>query len=123
MATFFSPYNLKSIIESVSFVLEIIAVAIIFLSVFFALLNIFRHFLKHETTQECIDAFKRTIGKGIQVALELLIASDIIHTVVLAANLENVAVLAILVLLRTFLSWTLIFETEGRWPWSKASFR
>jgi uncharacterized membrane protein len=47
-----------------------------------------------------------------------LIAADIINTVVLAATLENVAVLAILVLIRTFLSWTLIFETEGRWPWN-----
>lgn len=119
MATFISYSKWVSIIESISFILEVIAVAIIFLSIIFALINIIRHLLKHETTQESIDAFKRTIGKGIQVALELLIAADIINTVVLAANLENVVVLAILVLIRTFLSWTLMFETEGRWPWGK----
>ena len=53
--------------------------------------------------------------------MELLIAADIINTVVLSATLENVTVLAILVLIRTFLSWTLMFETEGKWPWSRKS--
>ena len=105
------------IIADISFGLEIIAVLMIFAAILAALLNFVRHLMKHEPSQECIDAFKRTVGKGIQIALELLIAADLINTVVLAATLENVAVLAILVIIRTFLSWTLIFETEGRWPW------
>jgi len=122
MDPLFSFPKLTFIVESISFTLEIIAVVIIFLAIIAALTNIVRHRLKHETTQECIDAFKRTVGKGIQVALELLIAADIINTVVLSATLENVTVLAILVLIRTFLSWTLMFETEGKWPWSKKSY-
>ena len=101
------------IIADISFGLEIIAVLMIVAAIIAALLNFVRHLLKHEPSQECIDAFKRTVGKGIQIALELLIAADLINTVVLAATLENVAVLAILVIIRTFLSWTLIFETEG----------
>jgi len=105
------------LVAEVAFALEIIAVLIILAAIIAALLNFTRHLMKHEPSQECIDAFKRTVGKGIQIALELLIAADIINTVVLAATLENVAVLTILVLIRTFLSWTLIFETEGRWPW------
>jgi len=121
MEPFFSFPKLTFIIECISFSLEIIAVVIIFLAIIVALINIARHLLKHETTQESINAFKRTVGKGIQVALELLIAADIINTVVLSATLENVTVLAILVLIRTFLSWTLMFETEGKWPWSKKS--
>lgn len=110
--------KLISIIESISFGLEIIAVIIILFAVLLALINLFRHLFMHETTQECINVFKRTASKGIQVALELLIAADIIHTVVLSASLENVAILAILVLIRTFLSWTLVYETEGSWPWN-----
>jgi uncharacterized membrane protein len=117
MAVFFSYPNWAPIIEGISFFLEIIAVGIIFLSIVLALVNLTRHLLSHDTTQGCIDAFKRAIGKGIQIALELLIAADIINTVVLAATLENVVVLAVLVLIRTFLSWTLMFETEGHWPW------
>lgn len=118
---FYSFPKLTSIIEGISFGLEIIAVVIISLAIIVALINIVRHLLKHEITQDSINAFKRTVGKGIQVALELLIAADIINTVVLSATLENVTVLAILVLIRTFLSWTLMFEIEGKWPWSRRS--
>ncbi len=105
-------------IADIAFVLEIIAVLVILAAIIAALLNFVRHILKHDPSQACIDAFKRTVGKGIQIALEMLIAADIINTVVLAATLENVVVLTILVLIRTFLSWTLIFETEGSWPWN-----
>jgi uncharacterized membrane protein len=106
------------IIADIAFGLEIVAVLIILAAIVAALLNFIRHIMMHDPSQECIDAFKRTVGKGIQIALEMLIAADIIYTVVLAATLENVIVLTILVLIRTFLSWTLIFETEGRWPWN-----
>lgn len=107
------------LVESISFLLEIVAVLIIFISIIIAISSIIRCLFNRETAQQGIDTFKHTIGKGIQVALELLIAADIINTVVLDATLENVVVLAILVLIRTFLSWTLMFETEGRWPWGK----
>ena len=106
------------IIADISFGLEILAVLVILTAIITALITYAKHLLHHDPTQECINAFKRSVGKGIQIALEMLIAADLINTVVLSATLENVAVLAILVLIRTFLSWTLIFETEGRWPWN-----
>jgi uncharacterized membrane protein len=118
MNPLFSFPKLISIIEGISSGLEIIAVGIILLAIVTALINLIRHMIMHDTTQICIKAFKRTASKGIQIALELLIAADIIHTVVLSATFENVAILAILVLIRTFLSWTLVYETEGKWPWS-----
>jgi uncharacterized membrane protein len=46
-----------------------------------------------------------------------LVAADIVRTVALEATLESVAVLGLLVLIRTFLSWALVVEVEGRWPW------
>jgi hypothetical protein len=51
---------------------------------------------------------------GIQ---EFLVAADVVRTVALEPTLDNVAVLGLLVLVRTFLSWTLTVEIEGRWPW------
>ena len=68
---------------------------------------------------DALQSFKRTMARGLLVGLDLLIAADIIKTVTLEANLENATVLAILVLIRTFLSWTLILEVEDRWPWQK----
>jgi uncharacterized membrane protein len=61
--------------------------------------------------------FKRLIAWGLLIGLDLLIAADVIKTVTLDPTLENALVLAILVVIRTFLSWALVLEAEGRWPW------
>ena len=57
------------------------------------------------------------LGRALLLGLEVLVAADIIRTVALEATLESVAALGLLVLVRTFLSWALVVEIEGRWPW------
>lgn len=64
-------------------------------------------------------AYRRQLGRSIILGLEFLIAGDIIRTVVVADTLENVAVLGMIILIRTFLSVTLHLEVEGRWPWQQ----
>ena len=59
----------------------------------------------------------RARAQALLLGLEVLVAADIIHTVALEATLESVFVLGLLVLIRTFLSWALVVEMEGRWPW------
>lgn len=61
--------------------------------------------------------FRRQLGRSIILGLEFLIAGDIMQTIVVAATWENVAVLGLIILIRTFLSMTLHLEIEGRWPW------
>ncbi|MGB5444161.1 MAG: DUF1622 domain-containing protein, partial [Psychromonas sp.] len=61
--------------------------------------------------------YRRQLGRSIMLGLEFLIAGDIIRTVIVADTLENVAVLGMIILMRTFLSVTLHLEIEGRWPW------
>lgn len=61
--------------------------------------------------------YRRQMGRSIILGLEFLIAGDIIRTVIVANTLENVAVLGLIILIRTFLSLTLYLEVEGRWPW------
>lgn len=61
--------------------------------------------------------YRQRLGRSIILGLEFLIAGDIIRTVVVANTLENVAVLGLIILIRTFLSVTLHLEVEGRWPW------
>jgi uncharacterized membrane protein len=63
------------------------------------------------------DQFKRLMSRGLLIGLDLLIAGDVIKTVTLEPTLENILGLGLLVLIRTFLSWSLILEVEGRWPW------
>ncbi len=61
--------------------------------------------------------FRRQLGRSIMLGLEFLIAGDIVRTVVVADTLQNIAVLGLIILIRSFLSVTLHLEVEGRWPW------
>lgn len=51
--------------------------------------------------------------------LEILVAADVVRTVTLDNTLRSIAGLGLLVLIRTFLSWSLMLEIEGRWPWQR----
>ena len=63
--------------------------------------------------------FRRWLGRSILLGLELLVAADIIRTVATQPTLGSVAVLAAIVLIRTFLSFSLELEITGHWPWQK----
>jgi uncharacterized membrane protein len=63
--------------------------------------------------------YRRRLGRSILLGLEFLVAADIIHTVAVTPTFESVGILALIVLIRTFLSWTLELEITGRWPWQK----
>ncbi|MDQ3414551.1 MAG: DUF1622 domain-containing protein [Verrucomicrobiota bacterium] len=63
--------------------------------------------------------YRQDLGRAILLGLEFLIAGDIMRTVVVAPTLENVLVLGLIVLIRTFLSLSLQLEIEGRLPWAR----
>jgi uncharacterized membrane protein len=63
------------------------------------------------------ESYKHQMGRSLLLGLEFLVAGDVVRTVALEPTLLNVAVLGLLVLVRTFLSWSLAVEIEGRWPW------
>lgn len=66
------------------------------------------------------DVFRATFGRGILLGLEFLVAADIIRTVAVKPTLQSVAVLAVIILIRTFLSVSLKAEIEGGWPWRRS---
>src|SRR5947209_13809538 len=63
---------------------------------------------------------RQDLGRAILLGLEVLVAGDIIRTVAFTPTMNSVVVLAMIVAIRTFLSWSLAFELEGRWPWQAA---
>lgn len=75
---------------------------------------------RKQRAQEGFHAIRQNLGRGILLGLEFLVAADIIHTVAVELSFETVGVLAIIVLIRTFLSFTLDLELTGRWPWQKS---
>lgn len=66
---------------------------------------------------EAYRRFRLNLGRAILLGLEFLVAADIIRTVSEEPTLRGVLVLGLIVLIRTFLSFTLTVELEGRWPW------
>jgi uncharacterized membrane protein len=65
------------------------------------------------------ETYRQRLGRSILLGLELLVAADIIRTVAVEPSFESLGVLALIVLIRTFLSFTLELEMTGRWPWQK----
>jgi len=105
-------------IELVARELEVLGLAVIGLASLYAtirgLLNI---------RQRKPDAYQRLkifIGKSLQLGLEFLVAADIIRTVTVAPTREGIVALGLLIVVRTFLSWSITVEIEGCWPWQVA---
>lgn len=84
-----------------------------------ALWAVIRYFTSLKGTDRAYEAFRSHLGRGTLVALEFLIAADIIRTVAVRATWENVGILAAIVLIRTFLSMTLSMEINAWLPWEK----
>lgn len=66
-----------------------------------------------------LPAYRADLGRGVLLGLEMLVAADIIGTVAVTPSFGNLGVLAIVVLIRTFLSISLGVEIEGHWPWRR----
>jgi len=63
------------------------------------------------------ERYKQELGKPLLLGLLLSIAGDVVRTMAVTPTLVDVAILGLLVLVRTVLSWSLFVEMEGRWPW------
>ena len=72
---------------------------------------------------EIYRPLRRQLGASILLGLEFLVAADIIRTVAVTPELRSVLVLGAIVLIRTFLSYSLQLEVTGYWPWQAAQAR
>lgn len=76
-------------------------------------------FVQQRMAEPHYETYKIRIGRSLLLGLEVVVAADIVKSIAVQPTLESLAVLAGLVLIRTFLSWTLVLEIEGRWPWQR----
>ncbi len=107
-----------AIAEAISWCVDAAGVALITLGLLYALV---RFVVVAAPPDDRYRRFRREVGRGILLGLEFLVAADIIRTVAVAPTLENVLVLGVIVLIRTFLSMAVQVEIEGRWPWQRAA--
>jgi uncharacterized membrane protein len=69
------------------------------------------------------EELRRSLGRSILLGLEILVAADIIRTIAITPTFATVGVLGLIVVVRTFLSFSLEAELDGQWPWRKARDR
>jgi uncharacterized membrane protein len=111
---------IHEVIEWVALGIELLAVAVIVGAVI--ILAIRRgtvRYLFHLGEPGAYENYNHVLAKALLLGLELLVAADVVRTVALDPTLGNVAVLGVLVVVRTLLSWSMSVEVEGHWPWAR----
>ena len=104
-------------------VIELIGVAIIAAGAVITLAQFLFRIARRDDQLDSFHLFRASFGRAILLGLEFLVAADIINTITVELTVESVASLAVIILVRTFLSFTLELEIEGRWPWQRGARR
>lgn len=112
--------DFKELISNIGYAIEGIGVLVIMVGSVVSSFRFLSNFWKQPEGM-AFRTFRRQLGRSIILGLEFLIAGDIIRTVVVADTLTNIAILGLIILIRSFLSVTLHLEVEGRWPWQQAT--
>jgi len=99
---------------------EAIATIILIVGVVLCVGRLVKQMFQGTDRHELYRDFREGIARSLLLAVDLLVAADIILTVTLDLSLESFQVLGLLVLIRTFLHFTLELELTGRWPWQRS---
>jgi uncharacterized membrane protein len=106
-------------VEGAGIFLSLCSVVIIVVGLLVVFGSYLRHF-RQLSPEESFSKFKPRLARVLMVALEILVVADVIETVAVDITFESLAALGLLLIVRTWLSWTLALESEGRWPWQPA---
>ena len=98
---------------------QVVGIAVLVIGALLAFVMYLKALHRRDTPMAYSD-LRRDLGKAILVGLELLVAADIISSVAINPTFATVGLLGLIVLIRTFLSWSLEVEVNGRWPWQSS---
>jgi uncharacterized membrane protein len=107
-------------VDRLAKLLELAGVGIIIGGVALAAIQFARSGLRGGGWQTAYQACRSNLGRGILLGLELLVGADIISTITAPLTFQSVALLGGIIMIRTFLSFSLETEIEGCWPWQRA---
>lgn len=107
------------IIEIVGQGVDVAGVVVMVLGMLVSTVYFFNNHRRKQNPTEAYQNYRQGIGRAILLGLEILIVADIIRTIAIEPTFSSLGILAIIVLIRTFLSATLELELEGRWPWQQ----
>jgi uncharacterized membrane protein len=109
---------MTELVETIGWIIDLVGVAIIAIGATLAT-GAFALRLRIGTLADAYRIYRISLGRAILLGLEFLVAGDIIRTVAISPSFESVGVLGLIVVVRTFLSFALEVELEGRWPWQR----
>ena len=110
--------QVREIVELAGTAAEVAGVALIVGGLVVATL---RYAVRRRDAASPYQRYRQDLGRAILLGLEVLVAADIVRTVAFTPTMDSVLVLALIVAIRTFLSWSLALELEGRWPWQRGA--
>ncbi len=108
-------HELEGYIRLISSIIEVVGVAIMVVGLLYAMFI----FLAKLKDPKSYTTLRQQVGKAILLGLEVLVAADIIATVTTEPTVESLLALGLIVIIRTFLSFSLEVELEGKWPWQQ----
>ena len=115
-----SATNAHSLIEVSALGIELLATALIIVAIIGATAIYLAGLVRQAAHPRArYTEYKQRLGRALLLCLEILVAADIVRTIALDSSVQSVLSLGLLVVIRTFLSWSLILEVEGRWPWQR----
>jgi uncharacterized membrane protein len=111
--------NFNQVADVVGTGFQVVGIAVLIIGALLAFI-VYLKALHRGDTPTAYSDLRRDLGKAILVGLELLVAADIISSVAINPTFATLGVLGLIVLIRTFLSWSLEVEVNGRWPWQSS---
>ena len=110
------------IFEKIALGVEAAAIAVIVVGIIIATALYIFKLLRKQGSVETYDSYRHALARTLLLSLEFLVAADIVRTVIIdEPSFERIGVLGFIILIRTFLSWALEVEINGRWPWQGPS--
>jgi len=106
-------------VETVTVMVEFVGISVILLGIVFGFGELLHDFVRHRQVPHRYELLRSRIGKALLLGLEILVAADVIKTVSIELTLQNLLILAVLIVIRTALGWTLFLDLESHLPWQK----
>jgi uncharacterized membrane protein len=109
----------RPFVEISASVIDAMAAAVILSAFVWASIRFLMHTGRHAT--DPYERYKLLLGRSLSLGLEFLVAADVIRTITATPTFTSIGILGAIIVTRTFLSWSLVVEMEGRWPWQPAA--
>jgi uncharacterized membrane protein len=107
-------------VEYTAMGIELLAVVIVVVVILTGTVLYVFQILTRQADANTYRNYRHQVARSLLLGLEILVAADVIRTIALEPTLQNVFILGLLVLIRTFLGWSLVIEIEERWPWQSS---